>query len=144
MADLNRTIRPKAFLDGLGIFLSQLCLLHCLLLPVALALLPNLDFHSLPAAEALHFLILLLATPTAVYALLSGFKYHRRVLPPGLGGLGLALLWLSTALEHQHLLLSHSHAHYLGILGSGILISAHLSNRWHVKESGAPCDCGAN
>lgn len=133
---------PKAFADGLGVFLSQLCLAHCFLLPAVLAVLPSLDFHSIPGGEAVHFAVLLMATPTAIYALLTGYRFHGLRLPLGLGALGLGLLWLGSALEAWHLLADHDHAHWIGALGSAILVAAHLANRWYVKRSDGHCDCG--
>jgi hypothetical protein len=142
MTDANQDLRPRGFADGLGVFLSQLCLAHCFLLPALLAVLPSLDFHSIPGGEALHFAILLLATPTAIYALLTGYRFHGRALPMGLGALGLGLLWVGSTLEAWHLLMSHSHAHWVGALGSAILILAHLANRRCVKGAQGHCDCG--
>lgn len=138
-------IRPKGFFDGLGVFLSQVCLAHCFLLPAVLAVLPSIDVHSLPGGEVLHFALLLLSTPTSIYALLSGRRYHGRSLPLQLGVLGLAALWGGSTLDFSHLILSHGAAHGISALGSVILIGAHIANRRATKAAAAsPCGCGHN
>lgn len=142
MSDAHANVRPKGFADGLGVFLSHLCLAHCFLLPAVLAVLPSLDFHSIPGGEAIHFAILLLATPTAIYALLSGYRYHHKSLPLVFGAVGLSFLWLGSALEFWHCAVSHHTAHSLGGFGSVVLVGAHLANRWHVKRSVGHCGCG--
>jgi hypothetical protein len=111
-------------------------------LPAVLAVLPSLDFHSIPGGEALHFAVLLLATPTAIYALLTGYRFHRRSAPLWAGILGLAVLWTGSTLEAAHAVVSHSTAHWIGAAGSAVLIGAHLANRLQVKRADANCGCG--
>ena len=146
MTAVTQDIRPRGFADALGVFLSQLCLAHCFLLPAILAVLPSMDFHSIPGGEALHFGILLLSTPTAIYALLSGARYHGRRLPLALGVVGLSLLWAGSAFDLWHTLLSHGTAHAIGAAGSAFLVGAHLANRRAVKaashDEAAGCGCG--
>lgn len=136
------TTRPRGFADGLGVFLSQLCLAHCFLLPALLVVLPSLDFHAIPGGEALHFGLLLLATPTAIYALLSGYRFHRRMTPLLLGVIGLSFLWSGSALEAWHAVVSHHTAHAIGACGSAVLVFAHLANRWQVRRADADANCG--
>ncbi len=133
-------MRPRGVVDAVGVFLSQLCLLHCFLLPALLAVLPSLDLHALPGGEAIHFGILLLSTPTALYALLSGRRYHHLTKPLVYGIVGLALLWLGTTLEHSHHSLLHSGAHFTGACGSMFLLVAHLTNWRAVRQTGS-CAC---
>lgn len=129
--------KPRGFADILGVFLSQLCLAHCFLLPLVLALL-SVDLHSVPGGEALHFGVLLLSTPTAFYALSAGRRFHGRERPIILGALGLVFLWVGSTLDLAHLWLPHSLAHSLGALGSLLLIGAHLDNR-HQSKNLSPC-----
>lgn len=141
MSDATVHVRPQGYADGLGVFLSHLCLAHCFFLPALLAVLPSLDFHALPGGETLHFAILLLATPTAIYALLSGYRYHHKASPFVVGALGLTLLWSGSALEVWHTVVSHHTAHSLVGLGSVLLVFAHLANRWKVKRTVGHCGC---
>lgn len=145
MSQTVRPNRPRGFADALGVFLSQLCLAHCFLLPALLLVIPSLDLHDLPGAGVMHFVLLLLATPTALYALLTGYRFHQRMAALHLGGLGLLLLWLGSAAETWHWLLSHSVAHGLGAVGSLFVIAAHLVNRGFSKRAATSgCCCTAS
>jgi hypothetical protein len=101
-----------------------------------------MDIHSLPGGEALHFGILLLSTPTAVYALLSGVRFHTRSWPLVLGIIGLGFLWTGSALDSWRSLVTHSTAHSLGAFGSAVLIWAHVANRRAVKAAASAMACG--
>lgn len=140
MSSASSSARPRGVVDAVGVFLSQLCLLHCFLLPALLAVLPSLDFHSLPGGEAIHFGILLLSTPTALYALLSGRRYHHLTKPLIWGAVGLTLLWLGTTLEHSHQTMGHAQAHLIGACGSLFLFIAHLAN-WRAVRKANSCAC---
>lgn len=78
-------------LDGLSIGASLACLVHCLVLPLAILLLPTLAaFLALP--EAFHLWALAFAVPTSIIAMALGYRRHRRHRPWQLGAAGLALL----------------------------------------------------
>lgn len=139
VSSASHQARPNSAIDAVGVFLSQLCLLHCFLLPAVLALLPSLDFHSLPGGEAIHFGILLLSTPTAIYALLSGRRFHHLNRPLTFGVVGLFLLWVGTALDHSHTL-PHSWTHLVAAVGSLFLFAAHVTN-WRAAKALKSCSC---
>lgn len=132
--------RRKGLVDTFGVFLSQLCLAHCFLLPAILAFLPSLDLHQIPGGEILHVVILLLATPTAIYAFLTGKRFHGRNAPLVIGTVGLLTLWLGTALDLGH---THAVAHGVGAFGSFLLICGHIVNRRASKAVESGCGCGA-
>lgn len=134
---IDQPNRPRGLADVLGVFLSQLCLAHCFLLPIVLAVL-SIDLHSIPGGEALHFVILILSTPTAIYALAVGRKFHGKIRPVAVGGIGLGLLWLGSTFDLAHFLMPHTIAHGIGALGSLGLIFAHLDNR-HLARTLTPC-----
>jgi hypothetical protein len=107
-------------LDGIAVAMSALCLVHCLLLPLLLILVPALTaFLAIP--ESFHRIALLFAIPTSILALAAGFRRHRSSLPivivaPGLallafGALGVEVPWQETLLTVAGaLLLSLGHA----------------------------------
>lgn len=78
-------------LDGLAVAFSAICLVHCLLLPVAVTLLPifglTLIDHGL-----FHDLMLIVVLPTSIAAFGLGCRRHGQGSVAWLGGLGLALL----------------------------------------------------
>lgn len=86
------TFRLKqGVLDRIAIGASMLCLIHCLALPLLIALLPAVAlFAAIP--ESFHVWMFLLAVPTSIAALRLGFPKHRRLAPLKLAGAGLVLL----------------------------------------------------
>jgi hypothetical protein len=78
-------------LDQLGMTLSALCLIHCLLVPVAAALTP-LIARSLTLPEWVHLALLSTALPVAIAALGQGWRRHSAPRIAALGALGLLLL----------------------------------------------------
>ena len=77
--------------DKLAIGLSLGCAIHCLSLPILLALLPSMTALQLDN-EAFHFWMLVAVIPTSVYALTLGCKQHKRYRLLILGFIGLGLL----------------------------------------------------
>ena len=115
-------LTTSSWLDGLAISLSAACVVHCLALPVAIALLPALsDLISLP--ESVHFWLLLGALPVSLYVLGSASLRNpagKGTLAIGLGGLALmgsALLAGSESVETA-----------LTLCGASLLAFAHIRN----------------
>ncbi|HZI16516.1 MAG TPA: MerC family mercury resistance protein [Myxococcus sp.] len=77
--------------DGVGQALSSLCIAHCLLLPLALGLLPLAAAEALEG-EAVHHGLLVLTAMGALAAFVPGWRLHRHASVPVLAALGLALL----------------------------------------------------
>ena len=117
---------PYRLLDGVGVGMSMLCLVHCLALPLLVAALP-LIAASVVTSESFHVWMLVAIVPTSVLALGSGFRKHRQAMLflPGVAGLcliaagafGPALIgmppWLDTALT---------------VFGGLLLATAHVLN----------------
>lgn len=120
-------------LDLAGVILSGLCLLHCTLLPVALAMLPFVGIHY-HADERLHLLITVLVVPVAMLALITGFRRHRQSWIPTLGISGLVLI-LGAPLMHDTL--GHFAEAMLTAVGGLGLICAHVANwrRLHARSA---------
>ncbi|MBZ4415869.1 MerC domain-containing protein [Myxococcus sp. RHSTA-1-4] len=77
--------------DGVGQLVSALCIAHCVLLPVVLALLP-VALAEVLEAEAVHHGLLALVAVSALAAFVPGWRLHRRASAPLLAVLGMALL----------------------------------------------------
>jgi hypothetical protein len=88
-------------LDRFAIGLSSLCVIHCLVPPLLLLLLPAVSLSfALPAS--FHIWMLLVAIPVSVLALRSGHRHHKQILPIfaavfGLGLLGFGVIFIITA-----------------------------------------------
>jgi hypothetical protein len=61
--------------DRFAIGSSVACLLHCLLLPIAIAVAPGMA-RLAGATEGPHLLIFLLAIPASAMAMLGGYRRH--------------------------------------------------------------------
>jgi len=121
-------------LDGSAIGLSGLCLAHCLLLPIAAAVLPVLG--AWVDAEWVHGLFVLVAAPLSGLALLTGAKGQRRPrLVLGLAACGLALL-----LSGAFMAATKDAETMMTVAGSFCLASAHIANwRHRARQNGARC-----
>ena len=121
------------FSERAAVCASAACLAHCLLLPVLLALIPSLS-AVLAIPELFHVWVLALAIPSAAFALVIGWRRHRKVLPLIAGAAGLFILDLGafavgeTAWETP-----------VTVVGSLTLAAAHLTN-WRLRRR-LPCDC---
>ena len=89
----ERRARTRNWLDIAATTASAACLIHCLVLPVAIALLPALAvWLTLP--ESVHVWALSFAVPTSLCALAIGYHGHRRCQPMAIALFGLTLLAL--------------------------------------------------
>ncbi len=111
--------------DKLGIFLSGLCAVHCLLTPILLIALPMAG--EIFESEWVHGLMALFILPIGLYAFWSGYKHHRQWKVLTMGCVGLFLVLGELVLPHEFV---HEIGHHTPtILGSTLLIFAHVLNR---------------
>ncbi|MBB5685638.1 MerC domain-containing protein [Sphingobium boeckii] len=114
--------------ESAAVTASLLCLAHCLLIPLAIAMLPLLsDMLTLP--EAFHIGLLIFAAPSALFALSLGWRQHGRAAPLVIGLGGIAALSAALAFPVQEALLTTA--------GSILLITAHITN-WHLRHATRP------
>lgn len=122
--------------DEAAALCSGLCLIHCLATPVLLSLGGLGLIGSAFTSEWVHVVLILPIALLALASLPSGWKRHRRRLPPVAGSLGLALLVTALFAPHEA-------EAALSISGGLLLIGAHLSNRFHcnrlLKAENAAC-----
>jgi hypothetical protein len=119
----NSSANQSDALDKAAVALSGLCLLHCLLLPVIITLLPFLGQFS---DRHLHAEILIIVLPVSLIALTIGFRRHADKRVVGLGIAGLLLLLVGATLAHS--LYGVVADRMLTITGSVILALAHYRN----------------
>lgn len=131
--DLNGASLRGASLDGAAAVMSSLCLVHCLLLPLALVLAPMLAVgvaHDLLHGPLwLHWLLIAMAAPVSIYALWRGVGVHHSHLPWALAALGFALM------------AAGAYAHGLGpvesvltVVGGLVVALAHWRN-WKARQA---------
>jgi hypothetical protein len=121
----RRRFQLPAWADRLGAFGAFVCALHCLLVPVALALLPALGL-GLVAWHGVEWAFTSLATVLAVVSLYLGYRGHRAYHAWLMVAPGLFLVWLALLYPplHQSVL-----PHAAAMATGGVLIAvAHLVN----------------
>lgn len=126
----------QTLIDKSAIGLSFLCVLHCLLLPIAVTLLPVMA--ALPLEdEGFHQLLLWGILPTSVIALTLGFRLHKNWRVLFWGAVGLFLLILSALFGHQ--LLGSEGEKLVTLIGTGFIIYSHVKNYklFHANR----CEC---
>lgn len=117
---------PVRGLDAVALIFSGLCLVHCLALPVLVAILP-LAASSLVADERFHQWLLLGVVPTSVVALGWGWRRHRSPLVFACGLVGMCLMSYA-AFGRQLNELSTDGERWLTVIGALLLAAGHLRN----------------
>ncbi|TIX51677.1 MerC domain-containing protein [Alteraurantiacibacter aquimixticola] len=113
--------RPTNWLDGIAIAASVACMIHCLALPVLIALLPAwTSWLDLP--ESFHFWFLLAALPFSLLILWRTARRGGRRRPLVLGSMGLALMAIGVVM------LGHPAEPWIASTGAILLASAHVLN----------------
>lgn len=117
--------------DGLGQLLSALCIAHCVLLPLALGLLPAAT-AELVEGEAVHQGLVFFVALCAGMAFVPGWRHHHRVEVVGLAVTGLVLLGVAAFFLPEGL----SESLETGLtLGGGVFLAvAHARNRTLCRE----------
>ena len=114
----------KPAFDRVGIAASAVCLVHCLLLPLLVPLLPLLA--GVAGAEDVHEGLLVFLTFCALLAFVPGYRAHRALSVLLFGGLGVVLL-VGGALAHEWTELAAFDTP-LTVLGGVVLIATHWVN----------------
>ncbi|WP_296943016.1 MerC domain-containing protein [uncultured Massilia sp.] len=112
--------------DAAGLLASTLCLLHCLALPLLLALFPALGWTG-GHHHGFHEAMVGVALLAAAIGLGPGFLAHRRRAVPLLGGAGLACLALAVFAVGPRW--GHAAETALSVTGALLLCAAHWRNR---------------
>ncbi|MEO0335792.1 MAG: MerC domain-containing protein [Pseudomonadota bacterium] len=135
-------------MDRIGIVISALCLVHCLLTPALILMFPVISVVG--AYDAwIHLGLAVLIFPVAYQAINQGYKHHKNNLVLILAVLGLSLFALSTGIaffaEHNHHQLGgHDHDHggfrladselLISVFGSLMVSAAHGLNLWLCRD----------
>ena len=118
----------QKIIDNLGITISSVCAIHCLLLPVIFLIAP----YSFIASHEFHETLIYFILPCALIAFVLGCRKHGDMRVAILGTIGIALL-ASAVILHETL---HSDQHsdslisvLITVMGSVMLIFSHIRNR---------------
>ncbi len=124
MQSVNTKLDSR-LLDRLAILLSSVCAVHCLLLPVAITLLPIMQGSLLDEAS-FHVVFLFLVVPTSVIALSVGCRKHKNLKTAALGTLGLGILIVASIWGHE--LVGYLGERLMVTAGGAILAISHIIN----------------
>ncbi len=117
-------------LDAIAVSLSGLCLVHCLVLPLALTLFPI--FGSALVDDALFHAVLYAGVlPTSAIAFALGYRHHHDRSLIIVGGLGLMILGMTAVAGHE--LFGHQGERWVTSLGGLVLATAHVINYRHSR-----------
>jgi hypothetical protein len=117
--------------DRLGIIASALCFVHCILTPVALSL-SAVWAHYLPSEERFHRALAVLVAAIGCFAIVSGYRKHRRLRVLFLMSAGLSFIFAGAYLGDR--LPSHIAEIAVTMTGSSLMITAHLINHTFCKN----------
>lgn len=119
-------------LDKTGVSLSVLCLIHCLTGPLLIAFLPTV--HTVTDETFFHGLLGPVLVIVAAFALIRGYRQHRKPQILVLGLVGVGFLALGMLAPHEDLFGHYSVQMALTSIASIFLISAHI---WNIRS----CRC---
>jgi len=118
-------------LDRIAVYLSAICVVQCLALPVAMLFLPSLSV--LPVSEELfHTLLLYIVIPVSIFAMVMGCKKHKSYNIIFYGALGLSILLVSAIYGHD--LFGESGEIAATLVGASVLSFGHIKNQKLCKE----------
>ncbi len=133
-AEPGQRLQTRA--DVVAIGLSVGCLLHCLALPLALALLPTLPIGWL-SDEQFHRWLLVAILPTSVVALFMGCRRHQHFNVITIGMTGLAVLVLAAIFGHD--VLGETGEKAVTSVGAVIIATSHILNQRYCRQSACHC-----
>ena len=116
--------------------LSSACAIHCFFSPTFILLSSGLFSFSFDN-ESVHYLILFLAVPISLYALISGFTNHKTTYFLIIGIFGLFALILAVALGESFF--GELGEKTLTLIGSCLVVYAHFRNHQSCKELDCSC-----
>lgn len=119
----NRNSEKGGFLDHVAIALSGLCLLHCLLLPFIIAVLPLLSRIN---ESHFHTQMLIVVVPVSVFAFALGFRRHARKAIIAWGAAGVVVLVFGATIAHANY--GATADTLVTMVGAIVLATAHYFN----------------
>ena len=115
--------------DLVGAFISSLCVVHCIALPLLVLMAPAIGTFFFAGEGITHVVLFGLVLAAAGMSFIPGYKVHKHAAPLGFSLSGIAFLAGATFLAHDWL--GHHWEPLLAICGSAQLIFAHWLN--HIK-----------
>ena len=118
----------QKIIDSLGITISSVCAIHCVLLPLIFLIAP----YSFLASHEFHEALIYFILPCALIAFILGYRKHGDTKVAVMGTLGIILLASALLLHDLHSHDQHSEeltTVLITIAGSILLVLSHIRNR---------------
>lgn len=119
-------------LDKLALVFSAVCLVHCLMLPLVVTLLPVIG-STLFTHEQFHQIMLIVVLPTSVGAFALGCREHKQGSVAVIGGIGLALLIVAAFAVGSAW--GENAEQIITVIGGLVLAVAHIKNFNYCRHS---------
>src|SRR5215813_9152733 len=120
--------------DRLGIIASAVCFLHCIATPIVISF-AAVWAHYIPSEERFHRTLAILVTAVGGFAILAGYRQHKRKRVLLLMASG--LICISVGAWWGDRLPSHIAEVTITLIGSCLMIMDHLNNHTFCKN----CAC---
>jgi len=128
---MDKSVKNKQAWDWAGIFISGICIVHCLLVPAILLLAPGVMAEILPNEDLTHAILMAFILGVAGVTFFKGYSLHQNIRPVLWMVAGVLLVAYATYFVHARL--GHMWEPLFAIAGSICLIRAHILNRHHCK-----------
>ena len=125
----------QEFSDKTAISLSMICLIHCLVFPSFLVILSGyftLSYEN----ELVHYLLLLIAVPVSLYALINGARNHSNFVYLMMGLVGISSLIFAVTMGVE--LWNESGEIVFTTIGASLVAFSHYKNYKLCRE--VDCD----
>ena len=125
----SETVQSRVGWDAIGVAASTLCLIHCVLTPIALSFAPVLS-ELLPGDTAVHRVVIVLVVAIGLLAFIPGYRKHRKLIVflPMVAG-----VWAIGLGAFGDSFMGPLAEECITILGSTLVITAHGLNRTFCK-----------
>jgi len=123
---MSNKVLQSTSLDKIAVLLSGVCILHCLITPIAVTALPIFFMNTFVEDVLFHKLMLWLVLPSSAVALFIGCGKHRDLRIAGSGIIGMLILILVAFFGHE--LLSPIQERLTTTLGGLVLAVSHILN----------------
>ncbi|MBT0587576.1 MerC domain-containing protein [Alteromonas oceanisediminis] len=112
--------------DKVAVGISALCVIHCLLLPALLIILPAISSVGIFGDEQFNWWLLVAVIPISFVAILLGFKHHKDWHVVRLVSTGIMILTLTALFGHD--VFGEQGEVVASVIGSLLVAYGHLRN----------------
>ncbi|MFT2089688.1 MerC domain-containing protein [Paraglaciecola sp. 2405UD69-4] len=112
--------------DRCAVVLSALCAVHCLLLPIAIFLIPTLATAAFFNNEDFHLWLLYAVLPISIFALGFGYLSHKNTYVIGVTGAGMVILLFAALAGHD--MLGEQGEIIASVIGAILVTYGHVQN----------------